>query len=160
MYTLRWKSKILQAGMKVSGIGATAGSGQARKTAKTDKSASGGFAEKLAETFDATEDAHAVETSSAVTGIDALLATQAVGDALEQEHRRRLIKYGEDLLDKLEEIRHGLLLGAIPKDRLIALAQMVRTRRESIADPRLAAILDEIELRAEVELAKLSPRIP
>ena len=146
--------------MKVSGIGATAGSGQARKTAKTDRSSSGGFAEKLAETFESADDSPAVETSAAVGGIDALLATQGVGDALDQEHRRRLVGYGEDLLDKLEEIRHGLLLGSIPKERLIALAQMVRTRRDSVAEPRLAAILDDIELRAEVELAKLSPRIP
>jgi hypothetical protein len=33
---------------------------------------------------------------------------------------------------------------------------MVRNKREAGADPELAAILDEIELRAEVELAKLS----
>lgn len=145
--------------MKVSGIGTTAGAGQARKTAKTDKSGSGAFAEKLAETFEA-EEAHAVEGTTPVAGIDALLATQAVGDALDQEQRRRLIQYGEDLLDKLEEIRHGFLLGSIPKAKLISLAQMVRARRDSVADPRLAAILDEIELRAEVELAKLAQRTP
>ncbi len=144
--------------MKVSGIGATAGSGQSRKTAKTDKTSAGGFADKLAETFEAVEESHAVETSSAVGGIDALLAAQAVGDALDGEERRRLVKYGEDLLDKLEDIRHGLLFGAIPKDKLIALAQMVRSRRGHVTDPRLSAVLDEIELRAEVELAKLSIR--
>ncbi len=143
--------------MKVTGIGTTAAS-QTRKAAKTDKSSTGGFAEKLAETFEAGDDVHAVEAPSAVTGIDALLATQGVGDALGQEQRRRLVKYGEDLLDQLEEIRHGFLVGSIPKDKLISLAQMVRSRRDSVTDPHLAAILDEIELRAEVELAKLSPR--
>jgi hypothetical protein len=144
--------------MKVSGIGGTAGSGQARKTVKTDKSSTGAFADRLAETFEAAEENHAVEAPSAVTGIDALLATQAIGDALDGEQRRRLVKYGEDVLEKLEEIRHGLLFGAIPKEKLIGLAQMVRSRRDRVTDPRLAAILDEIELRAEVELAKLSVR--
>ncbi|MDR3440791.1 flagellar assembly protein FliX [Telmatospirillum sp.] len=144
--------------MKVSGIGATAGSGQSKKTAKTDKASTGAFAEKLAETFEGPEESHAVETPTAVGGIEALLVTQAVGDALDGEERRRLVKYGEDLLDKLEEIRHGLLLGAIPKEKLIALAQMVRSRRGHVSDPRLSGILDEIELRAEVELAKLSIR--
>jgi hypothetical protein len=33
---------------------------------------------------------------------------------------------------------------------------MVRARREQLDDPKLIAILDEIELRAAVELAKLS----
>lgn len=144
--------------MKVSGIGTTAGAGQARKTGKADKTSSGAFAEKLAETLGASDEAVAVEAPPAVGGIGALLATQGVGDSLDGEQRRRLISYGEDILDKLEELRHGLLTGAIPKARLIALAQMVRSRRDRVSDPRLAAVLDEIELRAEVELAKLAPR--
>ena len=146
--------------MKVSGIGTTAGTSQARKTAKTEKSSSGGFAEKLAETLDTADEAASVDAPAAVGGIDALLATQAVGDALDGEQRQRLIKYGDDILDKLDEIRHGLLMGTISKEKLIYLAQMVRSRRDSAVDPRLAHILDEIELRAEVELAKLSPRNP
>lgn len=144
--------------MKVSGIGTTAGAGQARRTGKTDKSSSGAFAQHLAETFEAAEEAHAVEAPSAVGNIDALLAVQGVGDALERESRQRQIKRGEDILDQLEDLRHGLLMGEIPKDKLIALAQMVRSRRDNVADPRLANVLDEIELRAEVELAKLSRR--
>jgi len=53
-------------------------------------------------------------------------------------------------------VRHGLLMGTLPKEKLTELADMVRSRRESCQDPRLAALLDEIELRAEVEIAKLS----
>jgi hypothetical protein len=130
----------------------------ARKVGKTEKSSPGAFAKTLAETFEATEEAYAVEAPTAVGGVDALLAAQGVGDALDREQRQRLIKRGEDLLDMLEEIRHGLLVGGVSKDRLIALAQTVRSRRGHVPDPRLAAILDEIELRAEVELAKLSLR--
>jgi hypothetical protein len=58
----------------------------------------------------------------------------------------------------LEELRIGLLLGHIPRDRLADLSRMVRDRREDAEDPQLAALLDEIELRAEVELAKLTMR--
>ena len=53
-------------------------------------------------------------------------------------------------------MRKGLLLGSIPKDRLAELARMVREKRERGADPVVSRLLDEIELRAEVELAKLS----
>jgi hypothetical protein len=144
--------------MKVTGIGGTAAAGPASKTAKTAKSSAGGFAENLASLEPAAEEAGAVDAPSAVGGIAALIATQGVGDSLEREARRRLVQYGEDLLDKLEELRHGLLLGAIPKEKLIALAQLVRSRRDHSADPHLAALLNEIELRVEVELAKLSPR--
>ena len=38
------------------------------------------------------------------------------------------------------------------------LSQVVQSRREEVDDPRLVEILDEIDLRAQVELAKLSPR--
>jgi hypothetical protein len=37
---------------------------------------------------------------------------------------------------------------------------MVRARRDHIPDPHLAELLNEIELRVEVELAKLSTRDP
>jgi len=142
--------------MKLSGIGTTKGAGQARRTGKTDKSSSGAFARELAGAFGEVDEAQAVDTPAAVGSIDALLATQSVGDALEQNSRQRMVRRGEDILDQLEEIRHGLLMGEIPKEKLQALGDMVRSRRDTVNDPRLAAVLDEIELRAEVELAKLS----
>ena len=88
--------------------------------------------------------------------VDSLLAIQSVGDATDREGRRRLVRRGEEMLDRLEDLRRDLLLGAVPTDKLVALAQMVRMQRGNCADPQLGALLDEIELRAEVELAKLS----
>ena len=144
--------------MKLSGIGTTAGVGQTRRTGQTDKSSSGAFAQQLAETFEAADESAAVESPSGVGGLDALLAMQGVGDALERESRQRMIRRGDDLLDELEELRHGLLMGEVPKEKLTALAKMVHARRDNVADPRLASVLDDIELRVEVELAKLSRR--
>lgn len=142
--------------MKVSGTGSSsAASGGARRV---DKSAgkSGAFKQMLGETVEAAGGPQAAEAPTQLSGIDALLLVQAVDDSTERQARRRMIRRGEDILDKLEEIRHGLLLGTVPKEKLMDLAQMVRTRREACQDPRLAALLDEIELRAEVEIAKLS----
>jgi hypothetical protein len=51
-------------------------------------------------------------------------------------------------------------MGTIPMAKLEALAQLVRAKREQIDDPKLIEILDEIELRAAVELAKLSRPAP
>lgn len=85
--------------------------------------------------------------------MDALLAIQEVGDSTAQPSAG--VRRAEELLGRLEDIRVGLLEGAIPLDRLSGLVATVRTRRENTDDPRLNTILDEIELRAAVELAKL-----
>lgn len=145
--------------MKLTGIGGASAAGPASKTAKTTKSSGSGFADSLA-SLDQAEETQTVEAPAAMSGIAALIATQQVGDALDREAKKRLVEYGNDLLDKLEELRHGLLMGAIPKEKLIAMAQMVRSRRDHIPDPHLAELLNEIELRVEVELAKLSARDP
>ena len=52
------------------------------------------------------------------------------------------------------EIRTGLLIGSIPVNRLSGLAQSMANRKENAADPALRALIEEIELRARVELAK------
>ncbi|HUN51686.1 MAG TPA: flagellar assembly protein FliX [Candidatus Sulfotelmatobacter sp.] len=100
------------------------------------------------------------ETQAAAVGAAArlaptnnLLALQEIADATHS--RRRAVRRGKDLLDRLDEIRHALLLGSIAPERLVSLARMLRDQRSTIDDPRLLAVLDEIELRAAVELAKL-----
>jgi hypothetical protein len=88
-----------------------------------------------------------------LTAVDSLLALQEVPDAT--TGRSRGLVRAEDMLDHLDEIRLGLLMGAIPESRLSALMQTVKDNRDQVDDPRMAAVLDEIELRAAVELAKL-----
>ncbi len=92
------------------------------------------------------------------TGIniaDAIFATQMVEGEEEREIRKKLLKRGQTLLEKLEEIRDGLLLGYISRDKLIEISRLVKDNRYRTEDSRLQEILDEIELRVEVELAKL-----
>ncbi|MGE5545649.1 MAG: flagellar assembly protein FliX [Solirubrobacterales bacterium] len=141
--------------MKVSSVGSGAPAGGAKRVDKTDGK-KGEFKRALVEAMDSVDDTPTVDGASGIGGVDALLLVQSVGETGEREARRRLIQRGEDILDKLEEIRHGLLLGTVPKEKLVHLAQLVRARREACEDPRLGALLDEIELRAEVELAKLT----
>ena len=118
-------------------------------TRKADKSKGQGaqFARHLSETGDAGD-------AAGITGIrhsDSVFSVQEV----DEQPERRARRHGEDLLSRLDEIRHGLLLGSIPESRLQQLAQMVGRQREAIIDPRLVEILDEIDLRVKVELAKL-----
>lgn len=86
--------------------------------------------------------------------IDAVLAVQEVPDATTA--RRRAKRRAEQLLGALDQIRHDILIGAIPRSRLKALSEVVKVQRAVVDDPQLQQVLDEIELRAAVELAKWS----
>ena len=87
-----------------------------------------------------------------VSAIGTLLAAQEVGDPL--SGRSKDLARGGRLLDRLDEIRMGLLAGGIPKAALLRLQREVEAERQRDLEPRLRGILDEIELRARVELAK------
>ncbi len=87
----------------------------------------------------------------ASSGIDALLALQAVDDPLFA--RKKALRRGTNLLDTLDDIKADLLAGRVSEGRLNALMALVSSARER-ALPELDGLLDDIELRAKVELAK------
>jgi hypothetical protein len=88
-----------------------------------------------------------------VMGIEALIALQDVESPTER--RRRSVKRAGRLLDELDKLKISLLGGELGAGQLDALARAVREQRSSTDDPKLEAVLDEIETRAAVELAKL-----
>lgn len=69
--------------------------------------------------------------------------------------RSTSVRRGEELLDRLDDLRLALLEGRLPLATIQKLADLVAARRARVDDPRLLAILDQIELRAAAELAKL-----
>ena len=79
-----------------------------------------------------------------------------ITDEEKRQIRDKVIKKAKNLLDKLDEIRDGLLVGEIAKDKLIEISRFVKQRDVESDDERLNEILSEIELRVEVELAKLT----
>lgn len=86
-----------------------------------------------------------------MAGIDALLALQAVEDPLLK--KRKAIRRGHSLLDALDAVKADLLLGRVSEGRLNQLLALVTSAREQQL-PELEGLLDDIELRARVELAK------
>ncbi|MCF8481846.1 MAG: flagellar assembly protein FliX [Rhodospirillum sp.] len=145
--------------MKVGGIR----TGETRSTKKSDK---GGKAEKGA--FDRElrgildgDEAVPLEGAGPLSGVDGLLALQetgGVGPTGDREGRRRHVQRGTRMLDQLEKVRLGLIDGVIPKAELVSMARTLRENREPTMDPKLTAVMEEIELRVEVELAKLTRR--
>ena len=106
-----------------------------------------------------TEEPQEAKAAAALTGggpiaaVDSILVLQGITDSLDE--RQRGINHGDELLKLLDEVRDGLLAGGIPKHTLTKLALATSKRHDSFADPKLQNVLDEIELRARVELAKL-----
>ena len=88
-----------------------------------------------------------------IAALDSILALQDMGDPM--DGRSKGLKHGEQLLDILDAVRDGLLAGGIPRATLNKLAVAVTRRHDVFADPKLQDVLDQIELRAHVELAKL-----
>ncbi len=87
-----------------------------------------------------------------VAGIDALIALQGIEDPLER--RRRVVKQGRRALDALEEVKVGLLSGTLDQATMLRLKSAAADLKEGSGDERLDAVLAEIDLRVEVELAK------
>jgi len=93
---------------------------------------------------------------SSVSGVSALMALQGVEDVTER--RRRAIRRGNGLLDRLEEVKLALLSGEPGEAALERLARGLREERALDGDAGLDSLLDQIDLRAAVELAKADLR--
>jgi hypothetical protein len=91
-----------------------------------------------------------------VGGIDALIALQGIGDVTER--RRHALKRGRLALDALDELKIGLLGGRLDPGSLTKLKSVAAYLKGASGDAGLDGVLSEIELRVEVEIAKLAPR--
>ncbi len=131
-----------------SGTGSPTGAGKARATG-------GGQGFQLPNVGGASAPAAAASVSSLspVMNVSALLALQDVGTPTER--KRKAVRRAARMLDALDEMKLNLLSGEPTLDSLTKLQQAIKDQREGTEDPKLEEILNEIETRAAVELAKL-----
>jgi hypothetical protein len=94
----------------------------------------------------------AVMAPKAAGNIDALLALQGIEDPAER--RKRSVQRGKGALDVLDDLKIGLLAGNFDTSTVTRLRDAAANLKSSSGDPGLDAVLSEIELRVEVELAK------
>ena len=58
----------------------------------------------------------------AAGGVESVLALQEVPDSTDKRSRAMYRDYGRDLLDRLDQLRMGILAGVFSKDRLAAVS--------------------------------------
>lgn len=119
------------------------------------KAGGGGAAAAFNRLLDGDEGETAVGASRALSGVRAIEGVFAAQEVGADEARRRAKARADRLLDRLEELRLALLLGGLPPDYLQDLVETIQLERPFVTDPQMAEVLDEIDLRAQVELAKL-----
>ena len=127
--------------------GATLGSpaGNTRRTSST------GFS--LPDTTTVPEEARSAAAPKAAGNIDALLALQGVEED-PVERRKRSVARGKSALDVLDDLKMGLLAGNLDSSTVLRLRDAAANLKSTSGDAGLDAVLSEIELRVEVELAK------
>jgi hypothetical protein len=111
-------------------------------TRRADKGAARGG--EFARHLDGSSQASGAGAASGVSvaaGIAGILSLQEVDDATAS--RKRAVRRAETLL-----------MGTLSRVQLGELAMLVSQRRDSVEDPKLAELLDEIDLRVQVEIAK------
>ncbi|HTV28589.1 MAG TPA: flagellar assembly protein FliX [Xanthobacteraceae bacterium] len=140
--------------MKIEGSGRVESSG-VRRVSKSSTSSSFSVSETSEQ-----ERAVTVAGPGPIASVESILTLQGLDDST--SGRSKSISHGEQLLEMLDQVRDGLLAGGIPRSTLNRLANAVSRRQDGFADPKLQTVLDEIDLRARVELAKLeaSDRLP
>lgn len=137
--------------MKVSGPTGPSPTGGARPTARPAPAP--GFSPLAAPAASEAPSVSAAAGVTQVSSLEALIALQEVGGPLER--RRRAVGRAGNILTALEGLKLELLDGRLSKGAMEALTRAVRDQRALTDDPALEGLLDEIETRAAVELAKL-----
>jgi hypothetical protein len=134
--------------MRIYGPNGTTLGTPASSTRRTSPS---GFS--LPEDVSSSSETRATAAPKASANIDALIALQGIEED-PTERRRRSVARGRGALDVLDDLKLGLLSGNLDSSTVMRLRDAAANLKTSSGDPGLDAVLSEIELRVEVELAK------
>lgn len=142
--------------MKVSGFSSIKSAGSVKKRGST--SAVGSFADLLGTSdTDGAASASAATSIASTSSLSNLLSLQEIQE--DGQSKRKAIQQGNDMLDSLDRLRHSILTGSVPIHVLRNLNSQLSAKKQYITDQRLLDIIDDIELRASVELAKIETAI-
>ncbi len=137
--------------MRVTGAGPPNALGPVRSAERPTES---GFGSALEEAGSAAAPAATAraEALGAIGSLDALLALQETLSPTER--RRRAVRRAGKILDALDSLKLSLLGGEPTDTDLQSLQTAIKETRAETEDPELEGLLEQIETRAAVELAK------
>ena len=142
--------------MKVRGPGPSTQTGRSGKVGDKNKDKGGqSFEVSSTEESAPAETAAPLNATQQIAYVDALLAVQGAEDPGAKASKGRMRQRGMGLLDQLERIRNAIVLGNLTVGHLLNIADVVASHREQIDDAQMTSILDEIDLRAQIEIAKM-----
>lgn len=144
--------------MKIDGFGSITSTANSSGASKKRGVSSGNFAELLAAAEGSDTDQAAALGDIAPPALTNLLALQEVPEEFLQ--RKKLVQQGNHMLDTLEKLRRQLLMGSLTLSTLRDIEQQIAIHKQTVNDPQLTEIIDDIELRAAVEAAKLRYAMP
>ncbi len=137
--------------MKISQAGPGAGTSRSRNAGKAGQADTDGVFRQHID--DGIAPSPKAAGTTQLAALSSLLAIQEAPDPT--TGKKRAVLHGATLLDELKELQVGLVQGWVSEDKLRSLAHMLDQPRPAIDDPGLNQVLDDIELRAAVELAKI-----
>ncbi|MCJ8324691.1 MAG: hypothetical protein HRU29_05460 [Rhizobiales bacterium] len=126
-----------------------------KRDAKKVSGASGGFQPVADEDVAEVNVAAPLSPMQPIAAVDSLLALQEIE---QKSQRGNAVARSREMLGLLEDIRIGLLSGHIPEQKVHNLSKLASEERQAFEDKGLNNILDEVDLRAQVELAKMQQR--
>ncbi len=138
--------------MRIEGPGSTSG---IKKSEKARKSGSTGAFGAMLEEDEGASETSQTRGAAPMAGIGSLLSIQSVDDPTEGKKRKKMMDRAGKVLDALDGVHRGLVNGEVTVGHMKDVSAAMKESRENVNDPKLLAILDEVELRAQVELAKL-----
>lgn len=134
-------------------ISATSANAVTRDSPAVRRGAAGAFS--LSDGANATTRAGSGNLQS-VAGIDVLVALQGLDQSAER--RKRGVRGGRAALDALDALKAGLLTGSLDPAALNRLRAAAAELTTTTGDEGLDSVLAEIDLRVQVEIAKMSRR--
>ncbi len=138
--------------MRIGNINSV-GSTQSTKKKKS-ATENGGFDMLMNKSEESTPPSQEVGISP-ISSLGSLLAAQEVGNIFTTEEKQQ-IEHGKTLLDILEQLRIDMLTSKISVNNVQKIIQQIKSKNnDSEKNDKLIAIINEIETRAEVELAKI-----
>lgn len=95
----------------------------------------------------------AVESSAKVSATNPFLFLQEIDEY--KDNQKALKEVGDKILQSLNEFRLGLINCELKEEHIITLKNTLENNRKKFKFSELQAVIDDIILRSEVELAKI-----